>query len=71
MSKQTLFPRYTNGQQIYDEMLNFTSYEGNANPATTKSTSHLLEWSPSVRPELTSTGEDVGKKEPRTLLLGT
>ena len=30
--EQTLLPvRHTNGQQIYEEMLNFTSHQGNAN----------------------------------------
>ena len=33
--EQTLLPRrLTNGQQIYEKMLNFTSYWGNANQTT-------------------------------------
>ena len=48
--EQTPLPRrHTNGQQIYEKMLSFTSYQGNANQNYNDSTSHLVEWKLSTK----------------------
>ena len=42
--EQTLLPRrHTNGQQIHEKMLNFTSYEGNADQAHSEMPPHTCQ----------------------------
>jgi hypothetical protein len=50
--------RYTDGQQIYNEILDITNLAGKC-----KLTPNLLEWLPSKIWEITGVGDDVEKTE--------
>ena len=62
--EQTLLPRiYTNGQQIREKELNFTSYQGNENQNYNEIPPHPCQNGLSTRQVITTAGEVVGKKE--------
>ena len=52
------------GLQVHEKVLNISNHRENANQATIKYHSHLLEWLLSKRQEITSVGENVEKREP-------
>ena len=57
--------RYTDGQQVPEKMLSITDYERNADQNyKTTITSHLSEWPSFISPQITNSGEGVGKREP-------
>ena len=64
-----IFPK-KNGQHEHEKMLNITNHQRNATKTHEKITSHLSEWLSSERPQLTNVGEDVGKQNSYTLLVG-
>jgi hypothetical protein len=51
-------------------MLTIPGHKGNTNQNQVGSTSLLLEWLPSRTQTTANIGEEVGKKEPHTLLVG-
>jgi hypothetical protein len=51
-------------------MLTISGYKGNANQNHTDSTLSLFEWLSSKTPSTTNAGEDAGKRNPHTLLVG-
>ena len=71
--EQTFFQeRPTNGQQIHENVLNITNYQGNVNQSHNEIslTSYLLEWLLSKRQEITSVAEDMEKKETLCIVVG-
>ena len=50
------------GLQVHEKVLNISNHRENANQATIKYHSHLLEWLLSKRQEITSVGENIFAK---------
>ena len=51
-------------QQTREKILKITNYQRNTNQNHKESTSYLLEWLSSKRPQITNVGEDVENRKP-------
>jgi len=64
-SKQTYFQRkQTDGKQSHEKMLKTANHQRNAYKTTVRYDLTLSEWLSSKRPQITSAGEDMEKREP-------
>ena len=56
--------RHTNGQQMYEQMLNISNYQKNAKKKMEWGTWYQSEWPSSKNKQIINAGEGVGKREP-------
>ena len=71
-SKQTLFQRYTDGQQTHEKMPNITNYQSNANQNYNEvlTASYQSEWLSLTSQQVTNAGEGVEKRVPSFTVAG-